>query len=185
MLFEPYGSHLFHSSWKVYILFKVKKKTLVLTISNQTSTPKVHVLTISSYRKEVHVLNRWRNTCNHETLKVIRWVPVALPCKITFRFPMQAVDHQSCSCPTRECKLVINHHYLQWQVRRLFTNRNTPTKQQKVKTDGYPKLSLNFYKDMCWSSIFWKGWGRLVNPTDACCKIFPTKKKVPFEARQC
>jgi len=110
-------------------------------------------------------------------MKVITWVPVALPCKIAFRFPMQAVDHQSCSCPTRECKLVINHHYLQWQDRRLFTNRNTPTKQQKVKTDGYPKLSLIFYKAMFWSSLFWKGWGRLVNPTDACCKIFPTKKR--------
>lgn len=86
----------------------------------------------------------------HETLKeccpyfTIRWAPVALPCKITFCFPMQAIDHQSCSCPTRECKLVINHHYLQRQDRRLFTNRNTPTKQRKVKTDGCLKLSLNF-----------------------------------------
>jgi len=59
----------------------------------------------------------------------------------------------------------------------LFTNRNTPTKQRKVKTDGCLELSLNFIKPCAEDHYFEKAEAELVNPTDARCKIFPAKKK--------
>lgn len=69
----------------------------------------------------------------HVFYKAVHLFPVALPCKITIRFPMQAIDHQSCSCSTRECKLVINHHYLSKQ-----DNAKWPNESNEEQETDHP-----------------------------------------------
>ena len=110
-------------------------------------------------------------------------VTVALPCNITFCFPMQAIDHQSCSCPTRECYLVINHHYLQWEAQKFFSNRNTATQQ----SNSYVCLELFNFIKLCSDSkyiVFIKLYKMCeANSNVIILQDFPTRRKGTFRSK--